>query len=555
MEANDDDSVEAANGEIRDNRSEGEGPKGQVGTFFDPEVRNPPPIGPESGLDGPVVDGPDEDGVSRLEPSELTKIPPELSPLPGYSGDVTVNSSPIAISSSTNGVSNQTPVLNRGDARQQRMFQPAGLPHYSFVKFSAYRQSLRTFFVNGISSYVARSFDKDKVAHTCEWHPGNGSLPLSMHTDPGAFVETTAEHIYMKSDENRGTYSPTIINCTFKVPVGANRLGGLLVLRISTGYDRWEKNLPILALEEQVNEVNIVSTPPEKIPFKYAFCGAPMHGTVRADWILHWMKYHHYLTEGSAHFFFYNLGGLANSDRPVFNEFINAGLLSITDILDPNLSWDYPTWYFHQVLLINDCLHRSRFMAERVFFFDYDEFLQVPAPDSLKMFMRRHAKEPWISFGSIYANTKDCRLPKPGESETLFERMVWRRPRPECRIQQAKYEGPPVDALHCIGPLGRRKYVANPRKTFAAGVHWVTIPKNGLDLSGNGAHILHYRSAPLPKTRLCSNNVTMDGTDDDGEASVLEDGWIQDDQVSQIFKRAKSYPIVPFIRNAAAGGF
>lgn len=114
-----------------------------------------------------------------------------------------------------------------------------------------------------------------------------------------------------------------------------------------------------------------------QIPFKYAFCGAPMHGTVRADWILHWMKYHHYLTEGSAHFFFYNLGGLANSDRPVFNEFINAGLLSITDILDPNLSWDYPTWYFHQVLLINDCLHRSRFMAERVFFFDYDEFLQV----------------------------------------------------------------------------------------------------------------------------------------------------------------------------------
>ena len=114
-----------------------------------------------------------------------------------------------------------------------------------------------------------------------------------------------------------------------------------------------------------------------QLPYKYAFCGAPLHGKVRPDWILQWMTYHHYLAEGKGHFFFYNMGGLAEKDKPLFKRFSDAGLLSITDILDPDLASDYPTWYYHQVLLINDCLHRSRFMAERVFFFDYDEFLQV----------------------------------------------------------------------------------------------------------------------------------------------------------------------------------
>ena len=102
-----------------------------------------------------------------------------------------------------------------------------------------------------------------------------------------------------------------------------------------------------------------------------------MHGKLSAEWILQWITYHHYLAQGRGHFFFYNLGGLAELDKPQFQQFLDAGLLSITDILDPTLTSDYPTWYYHQVLFINDCLHRSRFMAEHVFFIDYDEFVQV----------------------------------------------------------------------------------------------------------------------------------------------------------------------------------
>lgn len=220
----------------------------------------------------------------------------------------------------------------------------------------------------GITSYVARAFDRDRIVHTCQWH----------HAVEARVVETVPNHIYWKSDDHHGTYNPVTINCTFVEDVGADGTGGVLVLRVSTGYDRWDRNLPVVAFEELAGEFEKVMMK-RPAPFKYAFCGAPMHGTIRADWVLQWMTYHHFLADGRAHFFFYNLGGLANADRAMFQQFLDAGKLSITDVLDPNLVAEYPTWYHHQVLFINDCLHRSRFMAERVFFIDYDEFVQVRA--------------------------------------------------------------------------------------------------------------------------------------------------------------------------------
>lgn len=149
--------------------------------------------------------------------------------------------------------------LNRSVALQQRVFQPASLPHYSFVKFSAYRFSLRTLFVTGITSEVARSYDHDKIAHTCEWH-GSESKKV---------IITEAKMIFVKHDENHGTYSPTIIDCTFGVEVGGDGRGGLLVLRISTGYDRWAANLPVVAMEEKPGDADVVMHPPQQVYYYY----------------------------------------------------------------------------------------------------------------------------------------------------------------------------------------------------------------------------------------------------------------------------------------------
>ena len=100
-----------------------------------------------------------------------------------------------------------------------------------------------------------------------------------------------------------------------------------------------------------------------------------MHTHVKADWVKAWMVYHNYLWNGDALFFFYNVGGLKDTDRHLFKDFVDAGLLDITD--SAHYETVYPSWYYFQLLYINDCLQRARFLADYVFFFDFDEFLQV----------------------------------------------------------------------------------------------------------------------------------------------------------------------------------
>ena len=87
--------------------------------------------------------------------------------------------------------------------------------------------------------------------------------------------------------------------------------------------------------------------------------------------------------------------------------------------------------------------------------------------------MARHEDEPWISFGNIYADLHDCRGSEKGDSEAPLERMLWRSPAPECR-EKTKSPNPWL----CIGPLGRRKYVVNPRKVSFTSQSSIRISMN-----------------------------------------------------------------------------
>lgn len=77
-------------------------------------------------------------------------------------------------------------------------------------------------------------------------------------------------------------------------------------------------------------------------------------------------------------------------------------------------------------------------------------------------------------------------------------------------------------------------------QTFAAGVHWALIPETGLNLSGDEAHMLHYRSAPLQRITLCGESVALNGK---VENEVLAAGWIRDASVSKIYSKAKAFPV------------
>lgn len=84
-------------------------------------------------------------------------------------------------------------------------------------------------------------------------------------------------------------------------------------------------------------------------PLNYAFCGPPISGNVRGEVIREWLIYHLYMYtyQGTkAHFFFYDVGGLGQEDRQLLQPFVEAGFLTIWDVID---SFRYPAWYHSQV--------------------------------------------------------------------------------------------------------------------------------------------------------------------------------------------------------------
>ncbi|KAL2620282.1 hypothetical protein R1flu_000487 [Riccia fluitans] len=347
--------------------------------------------------------------------------------------------------------------------------QPLTFPLYPFVKFNSYRLAPNQFFVVGITSQVARAFDVP--VYDCQWR----KKPWTKAPD----YITRAEMIYIRADENRMPYVPSIVNCTFDTPVGADGDGGLLSISLSI---RPKKDTPsglrtmgvhqeskgeFLKFNETVTRFQ--ESGPASLPYKYAFCGPPMHGKIKADWILSWMTYHFRLyggTEGKVRFLFYNNGGLKDEGRKVLEPFIKAGVVEIIDVFD---EWQYPAHYHSQVLFINDCLQRTRYMSQWTLFHDFDEFLYVPPPNSLDSLLKKYEDQPWLTFASLPASYDYCTdrdQVQMGQESWPVEKMLWVQRQPECR-----YKNNPPDPYVCPGPLGRRKYMVNPRKVLASGVH------------------------------------------------------------------------------------
>lgn len=389
-----------------------------------------------------------------------------------------------------------SPVIKeQSGATQQQAFQPTSIPHYAFVKFSSYRVSLKTFYVIGISSQVVRDWDRNQVVHTCEWHPAssNGS---ELQTNPTPIL-ANASMLYVSFDEGGMTYVPAIVNCTFDDEVGADGNGGSLVIRVSLTYHRWERNVPATVHVEHTGDIDFFLRPPKEKPHKYVFCGPPMYGHVNTDWIKAWLVYHNYMWNGDALFFFYNEGGLWDVERHYFKEFEDAGLLDITDLTSPHIQSQYPSHYFHQILYMNDCLQRAQFLADFVFFFDFDEFLQIRPPLTLDGLLQAHTDLPWLTFGNIPADFSHCTAPAP-QQQYPIERMLWHDNRPECNDGDQ-------DPWFCVADRGRRKWVANTRLTILGGVHRSALPmEGGRHVNASEGRVIHFHGVLNTDSKLCS---------------------------------------------------
>ncbi|KAJ7525482.1 hypothetical protein O6H91_17G053200 [Diphasiastrum complanatum] len=384
-------------------------------------------------------------------------------------------------------------VSNFTRKQHKQSLRPHGHAHYPFVQFSAYRESPRVFFVIGITSVVARKFDHVLV-YKCEWHPKpNGSEP----SQPSKV--TDAELMYVYFDQMPRIYVVAPVNCTFEDDVGMDvEEGGSLFMTVSVGPHPGDTER-VLALQEQKGEaVEAMRNRDQPLPLKYAFCGPPMHGNIRAEWVLHWLVYHHYLWRDSVHFFFYNVGGITDSVRQVLSPFVHKGLLTILDVEDQK---EYPSWYFNQLLFVNDCLHRTRYLSSWTFFHDFDEFLAISSPNTLDKLLDEYKDAPYLSFGSLRASPWICADIHPGSSEWPLQRMRWVEKQPYCCV-------PDQDPWLCIHGAGARKYAVNPRKVFAGGIHKTAIPEEGgVNLNASIARLHHYQGIVSNKSTLCSSTV------------------------------------------------
>lgn len=77
----------------------------------------------------------------------------------------------------------------------------------------------------------------------------------------------------------------------------------------------------------------------------------------------------------------YDAGGVEEAVMEVLRPWMEKGFVSLHDVREQER---FDGYYHNQFLILNDCLHRYRFDAKWMFFFDLDEFIYVVNKRSIK---------------------------------------------------------------------------------------------------------------------------------------------------------------------------
>lgn len=255
----------------------------------------------------------------------------------------------------------------------KRAFNPVGSAAYLFIQMGAYRGGPNTFAVVGLASKPLHVFAKPTFL--CEWLPHGG-----------AAASAVAGHTILPDWGYGRVYTAVVVNCTFSAATGADGSGGRLIISASTGGggDRSANATErIEALVEAPGDVNAAAPPWAAPPqHEYLYCGSPLYGNLSPQRVREWLAYHARLFGGHrrAHFVLYDAGGVHAGVMEVLRPWMEKGLVSLHDVREQER---FDGYYHNQFLVVNDCLHRHRFAARWIFFFDLDEFLYIPPPATL----------------------------------------------------------------------------------------------------------------------------------------------------------------------------
>ncbi|CAI5531390.1 unnamed protein product [Closterium sp. Naga37s-1] len=293
-------------------------------------------------------------------------------------------------------------------------------------------------------------------------------------------------------------YAGLILLCTLKREAYVAE-GGWLHMRID-GED-------VVVYEEEAGEVvNAVPHPP--FLHNITHCSPPIHHQVRAERVRQWMDLH--IRMGVDHYVLYDVGGVDLQLRSVLQPFLDGGIVEVTDFRDVV---NYESWYYGQVMIVNDCVYRFRRLSKWLMYLDFDEFIfidgqeRVPNPMSVHEFLAPHEGLPYVSHGCLWWDHERC-LPAQGDNDPRWplERMLWHWPFIYCQAKDNT-----TDPSMCLNHWGHRKLFVDPRKVRVVENHIVADPRGGgKDLPTDALRHHHFRGIIKYGASECSLGMKAD---------------------------------------------
>ncbi|KAA8537157.1 hypothetical protein F0562_029617 [Nyssa sinensis] len=368
----------------------------------------------------------------------------------------------------------------------KRVFNPYGAAAYNFILMSAYRGGLNTFAIVGLASKPLHVFGKP--TYQCEWVPQFSTQQ-----------SVTAVGYKILPDWGYGrVYTVVVVNCTFPVPVGNDGSGGRLVLHASSngGGDRsFNLTDSIEALTEAPGSLNVAyfTSPPK---YDYLYCGSSLYGNLNPQRMREWLAYHVRLFGVKSHFVIHDAGGVHPEMMEVLRPWMEKGYVTLHEIREQER---FDGYYHNQFLVVNDCLHRYRFMTKWMFFFDVDEFIFVPRKSTIRSVVDSLSDYTQFTIEQMPMSKKLCLSQDAGKTfrKWGFEKLVFKDVKRGIRRD--------------------RKYAVQPRNVFATGVHMSqnTAGKTTHKTEGRIKYF-HYHGTIAERREPCrqlvnTTEITVDG--------------------------------------------
>ncbi|XP_044507838.1 galactan beta-1,4-galactosyltransferase GALS3-like [Mangifera indica] len=375
----------------------------------------------------------------------------------------------------------------------KRAFNTYGAAAYNFITMGSYRGGLNTFAILGLSSKPNHVFGKP--TYECEWVPLNHSQPS---------IEASGYRILPDWGYGR-IYTVVVVNCTFNEPVNGDNSGGSLVVHASRAFGADAKH-------SAVDQIQAIQEPPGSVDFSiyttyapkydYFYCGSPLYGNLSPQRIREWIAYHVRLFGGKSHFVIYDAGGVHPEVLKVLKPWMELGYVTLQDIKEQER---FDGYYHNQFLVVNDCLHRYKFMAKWMFFFDADEYIYVPSKMSIKALLDSLSGYDQFTIEQSHMSSQLCMQADAGKTQRKwgFEKLVYRDVKRGIRRD--------------------RKYAIQPRNVYASGVHM------SQNLHGRTTHktegkirYYHYHGTIANRQEPCTTFVNLTQYDFENTPYILD---------------------------------